>query len=58
MEKVIYVSCPQCGGEYYLERSDYVGKPEAPCYCPFCAHEFSVREGKPRPPVENAAVRA
>lgn len=50
--KIIYVTCPRCGGQYYLERSDYAGRPDAPCYCPFCGHEFAVRDGAPRPPVE------
>jgi hypothetical protein len=53
MDKVIYVTCPGCGGEYYLERADYDGKPDAPCHCPFCAREFLVREGSPRPPVSS-----
>ena len=51
MDKVIYVTCPSCHGEYYVERSDYDGKPDAPCYCPFCRHEFVIRDGRPRPPV-------
>ncbi len=49
MEKVSYVKCPRCSGQYYIERSDYVGKPEAPCQCPFCGHQFQAREGDPRP---------
>lgn len=56
MDKVIYVNCPKCNGEYYLERSDYMGKPDAPCACPFCGAEFLVREGKPRPPVGEATA--
>ncbi len=51
MEKISYVMCPRCQGEYYVERSDYFGKPDALCHCPFCAHEFAVRKGNPRPPV-------
>ena len=51
MDKVIYVTCPGCHGEYYVERSDYDGHPDALCHCPFCAREFAVREGAPRPPV-------
>jgi hypothetical protein len=49
MDKVIFVNCPKCDGEYYVERSDYMGHPEALCHCPFCHHEFAVIEGKPRP---------
>ena len=56
MDKIIYVTCPGCGGEYYLERADYQGRPEAPCHCPFCAREFLVREGNPRPPVTAASA--
>ena len=55
MDKVIYVTCPSCHGEYYVERSDYDGKPDAPCYCPFCRHEFVIRDGSPRPPVVTQA---
>jgi len=51
MDKVSYVTCPHCQGEFYVERSDYVGHPEAPCHCPFCAREFKAGEGRPRPPL-------
>ncbi len=51
MDKVIYVVCPHCQTEYYVERSDYAGRPDAPCHCPFCAREFTIGEGNPRPPV-------
>jgi len=51
MEKISYVSCPQCGKEFYIERADYVGKPGALCHCPFCAREFKAHEGNPRPPL-------
>ena len=51
MDKVSFVTCPQCQGEYYVERSDYLGKPDAQCHCPFCAHEFPVSRGNARPPV-------
>jgi len=54
VDKVIYVTCPRCAGEYYVEGSDYRGKPDAPCHCPFCATEFLIKDGKPRPPVEAA----
>lgn len=58
MDKVIFVNCPQCQGEYYVERADYEGQPDAPCICPFCHREFAVREGNPRPPVVARAANA
>jgi predicted Zn finger-like uncharacterized protein len=48
--KVSYVTCPQCARQYYVERSDYLGKPEALCRCPFCGREFPVKDGAPHPP--------
>lgn len=51
MDKVSYVTCPHCRGEFYVERSDYVGQPEAPCHCPFCHREFKASDGEPRPPL-------
>lgn len=51
MEKISYVVCPACKREFYLEGSDYFGKPDAPCHCPFCAHQFAARQGNPRPPL-------
>lgn len=48
--KVAFVLCPSCGGEYYVERSDYAEHPDAECHCPFCAHEFPVSDGNPYPP--------
>lgn len=52
MDKISFVTCPQCRGEYYIERVDYVRQPDAFCHCPFCGHEFAAREGSPRPPLE------
>jgi hypothetical protein len=57
MSKVIFVICPSCQKEFYVETSDYINKPDAPCHCPFCAQEFAVREGKPRPPLSGGASR-
>ena len=54
MDKIMYVTCPKCADEYYLERSDYVRNPDGLCSCPFCGHEFAVREGNPRPPLDPA----
>ena len=54
MDKIMYVTCPKCAGEYYLERSDYVRNPDGLCSCPFCGNEFPVRDGNPRPPLEVA----
>jgi uncharacterized Zn-finger protein len=51
MDKIAFVTCPRCSGEYYIERSDYVGKPDAPCHCPFCGMQFTAGEGNPRPPL-------
>ena len=51
MDKVSFVTCPACKGVFYLERSDYAGKPNAPCQCPFCQHPFQAFEGDPRPPL-------
>jgi len=55
LDKVIYVTCPHCRGEYYVEGSDYQGKPAALCHCPFCATEFPIRDGNPRPPIREGA---
>ena len=51
MDKVSYVNCPGCNGEFYVERAEYAGNPDAPCHCPFCSREFTAREGNPRPPL-------
>jgi len=48
--KIAFVICPECKGEYYVERSDYAGRPDAECHCPFCSHEFPVSAGDPYPP--------
>jgi hypothetical protein len=51
MDKVSYVTCPGCSRDFYVERSEYAGHPEAPCQCPFCLREFTAGEGNPRPPL-------
>ncbi len=56
MPKISYVVCPQCQGEFYLERADYLGKPSAPCHCPFCAWQFAAYEGNPNPPLGDAPI--
>jgi hypothetical protein len=35
-----------------VERSEYAGRPELLCHCPFCHHEFPVADGKPYPPFD------
>ncbi|MCH8320967.1 MAG: hypothetical protein IH790_08430 [Acidobacteria bacterium] len=40
--------CPRHFGVGWAE---YAGNPDAPCHCPFCAHEFTAKEGNPRPPL-------
>ncbi len=30
MDKVSYVNCPECKGEFYVERAEYAGNPDAP----------------------------
>lgn len=57
VEKISFVRCPRCQGEYYIERSDYVNQPEALCHCPFCGLEFPALEGNPRPPLTGAPGR-
>jgi len=49
--KVAFVLCPECRGEYYVERSEYASHPDAECHCPFCGHEFPVSAGQPYPPL-------
>lgn len=56
MNKISYLTCPRCGGEYYIERVDYVKQPDAPSHCPFCGLEFPASDGKPRPPLIPPAV--
>lgn len=56
MEKIHYVACPNCRKEFYIEASDYGGRPEAPCHCPFCAHEFAAQQGNPRPPLGHSSA--
>jgi predicted Zn finger-like uncharacterized protein len=56
VDKVSFVTCPECKGEYYVERSDYLGKPDGLCHCPFCAHEFPISRGNARPPVVESAA--
>ncbi|GEM_PF-118008 len=51
-QKIAYVTCPSCKGEFYVERSDYAGRPDAPCYCLFCEHEFPVAQGNAYPPLD------
>ena len=56
MDKVIFVNCPKCQGEYYLEASDYRDNPDGLCHCPFCSFEFPVRDGNPRPPLSSPSA--
>jgi len=51
MEKISFVCCPRCKKEFYIERADYIGKRDAICHCPFCAHQFKAQDGSPRPPL-------
>ena len=43
MARVNYVTCPSCGGDYYIERmlaKAMAANPRLQLRCPFCKTEF------------------
>lgn len=39
MPKVVYVTCPNCGNEFYIGR-EFLEIKESYCHCPYCSEEF------------------